>query len=112
MEESVWTDPLVDSFMRKRYVVVSLYVDESRNLPVTDQTTFISSGGKEKSIVTVGDRWSNFQIENFHAATQPQYAIVSPDQKALTKTKAYTPDPGKFAEWLQCGLDAFEKMRR
>ncbi|MBK5271078.1 MAG: thioredoxin family protein, partial [Bacteroidia bacterium] len=34
MEESVWTDPVVDSFMHKEFVVVSLYVDERRNLPV------------------------------------------------------------------------------
>jgi cytochrome c biogenesis protein CcdA len=111
MEEAVWTDPIVDSFMRKKYVVVSLYVDEGRNLPVPEQITFTTSAGKQESIVTVGDKWANFQIENFHATTQPQYAIVSPDQKALTKTKAYTPDPDKFAEWLQCGLDAFGKVK-
>ncbi|HET6994678.1 MAG TPA: thioredoxin family protein [Chitinophagaceae bacterium] len=111
MEEAVWTDPLVDSFMRKKYVVVSLYVDEGRNLPVPDQITFTTSAGTQESIVTVGDKWGNFQIENFHATTQPQYAIISPDQKALTKTKAYTPSPDKFAEWLQCGLDAFEKVK-
>jgi len=102
---------IVDSFMRKKYVVVSLYVDEGRNLPVPEQITFTTSAGKQESIVTVGDKWANFQIENFHATTQPQYAIVSPDQKALTKTKAYTPDPDKFAELLQCGLDAFGKVK-
>jgi len=107
----VWTDPGVDSLMREKFVVVSLYVDESRNLPVKDQTTFTTSAGKMESIVTVGDRWANFQIENFHATTQPQYAIVSTDQRALTKTKGYTPDPDKFAEWLQCGLDAFKKNK-
>jgi len=109
MEEAVWTDPLVDSLMRKKFVVVSLYVDESRNLPVQDQTTDTTATGKPESIVTVGDKWANFQIANFHATTQPQYAIVSTDEKALTKTKAYTPDPDKFAAWLQCGLEAFKK---
>lgn len=106
MEESVWTDPVVDSLMRKEFVVVSLYVDERRKLPVKDQTVFRTAAGKEESIVTVGDRWSNFQIENFHATTQPQYAIVSTRERALTRTKAYTPDPARFAEWLRCGLDA------
>jgi len=109
MEEAVWTDPTVDSLMRKQFVVVSLYVDESRNLPVRDQITFTTSAGKQESIVTVGDRWANFQIENFHATTQPQYAIVDTAQIALTKTKGYTPDPDKFADWLQCGLEAFKK---
>lgn len=112
MEEAVWTDPLVDSLMRKEFVVVSLYVDEDQNLPSQDQTTFISSAtGKEISIVTVGDRWANFQIENFHAVAQPQYAIISMDEKALTKTKGYTPNPNEFASWLQCGLEAFKKSK-
>lgn len=112
MEEAVWTDPLVDSLMRSEFVVVSLYVDEKRNLPVRDQTTFTASGGEEVSIITVGDKWSNFQIENFHATSQPQYAIISLDEKALTKTKTYTPDAEEFAEWLKCGLDAFKSSRQ
>lgn len=109
MEEAVWTDPVVDSLMRNEFVVVSLYVDEGRNLPVKDQIIDSSATGKPQSIVTVGDRWANFQIANFQATTQPQYAIVSTDEKALTKTKGYTPDPEKFAAWLMCGQDAFGK---
>jgi thiol:disulfide interchange protein DsbD len=111
MEEAVWTDPLVDSLMRKEFVVVSLYVDEKRNLPVPDQTVFTSSAGEEISIVTVGDKWSNFQIENFHKASQPQYAIINTEEKALTKTKSYTPDAGQFAAWLECGLNAFKTKK-
>ncbi|MBK5271208.1 MAG: thioredoxin family protein, partial [Bacteroidia bacterium] len=111
MEESVWTDPVVDSFMHKEFVVVSLYVDERRNLPVVDQISFKTSSGNEKSIVTVGDKWATFQTENFGATSQPQYAIISPDERALTKTKFYTPDAAEFANWLRCGLDAFKKKK-
>jgi cytochrome c biogenesis protein CcdA/thioredoxin-related protein len=111
MEESIWTDPIVDSFMHKEYVVVSLYVDEKRNLPVIDQVVFKTSSGTNKSIVTVGDKWATFQTENFGAASQPQYAIISPDEKALTKTKFYTPDAVEFAAWLQCGIDAFKSKK-
>lgn len=52
----------------------------------------------------MGDKWATFQSENFNAVAQPQYAIISPDEKALTKTKAYTPNPDEFKEWLECGL--------
>lgn len=107
MEESVWTNPLVDSLMKHEFVVVSLYVDERRNLPLAEQTTVRVANGKEKSIVTVGDKWATFQTENFGATSQPQYAIISADEKALTKTKFYTPDAEKFAEWLQCGIETF-----
>lgn len=109
MEEAVWTNPVVDSLMRKEFVVVSLYVDEKRRLPIQQRMVYKTVGGEEKSITTVGDKWSTFQIENFHAASQPQYAIISTDEKALTKTKGYTPDADKFADWLQCGLRAFGK---
>lgn len=109
MEEKVWPDAVVDSLMRKEFIVVSLYVDEKKKLPLTDQTVEQLSNGTEKSIVSVGDKWSTFQTENFGAASQPQYAIISPDQVALTKTKFYTPDAKEFAGWLECGLNAFKK---
>jgi len=112
MEEKVWPDPLVDSLMRTQFVVLSLYVDERRKLPLTDQTIYKAPSGTEKSIITVGDKWSTFQTENFGATSQPQYAIISADEKALTKTKFYTPDADEFAEWLQCGLDAFKNNKQ
>ncbi|MDP4265037.1 MAG: thioredoxin family protein [Bacteroidota bacterium] len=112
MEEKVWPNSLVDSLMRTQFVVVSLYVDERRKLPLTEQTVIKTSGGNEKSVVTVGDKWSTFQTENFGATSQPQYAIITADQKALTRTKFYTPDATEFAAWLQCGLEAFGKNRQ
>ncbi|MFI5187124.1 MAG: protein-disulfide reductase DsbD family protein [Chitinophagales bacterium] len=107
MEEAVWTNPVVDSLMRNEFVVVSLYVDEKRKLPIQQRMVYKATDGTEKSITTVGDKWSNFQIENFNAASQPQYAIISTNEIALTKTKGYTPDAEKFAGWLECGLHAF-----
>ena len=109
MEEAVWTNPIVDSLMRKEFIVVSLYVDEKRKLPIQQRMVYKAKDGTEKSIITVGDRWANFQIENFNAASQPQYAIISTNEIALTKTKGYTPNADKFSEWLECGLSAFKK---
>jgi thioredoxin-related protein len=109
MEEKVWTDKEVDSIMRSKFVVVSLYVDEKTKLPATEQTVFKTGNGADKSIISVGDKWATFQSENFNAASQPQYAIINADEVALTKTKFYTPDPVEFAEWLKCGLEAYRK---
>ncbi len=112
MEESVWPDPLVDSLMRKEFIVVSLYVDERKKLPLPEQRVVTVSNGSEKSIVTVGDKWATFQTENFGATSQPQYAIITADEKALTKTKYYTDNAEEFAEWLQCGLEAYKNQNR
>ncbi len=112
MEEKVWTNKVVDSLMRNEFVVVSLYVDERKRLPLTEQTIYRTADSTEKSIVTVGDKWSTFQTENFGATSQPQYAIISPDQIALTKTKFYTPNPDEFIEWLKCGIDTHKKIKK
>lgn len=110
MEENVWIDKDVESLMKDSFVVVSLYVDERQKLPAAQQMEYTTKTGDKKQIITVGDKWATFQAENFNAVSQPQYAIISPDEKALTKTKSYTPDPEEFKEWLQCGLQAFSKQ--
>src|SRR5258708_14608127 len=109
MEEKVWPDPDVAVMMRNDFVVVSLYVDERQKLPVTKQLQFKTKSGADKSIITVGDKWATFQSENFNAVAQPQYAIVSTDEKILTFTKGYTPKASEFTQWLDCGLDASRK---
>lgn len=106
MEENVWTDPGVKQLMQDSFIVVSLYVDERKILPATQQFTYTTKNNSSKEIITVGDKWATFQSENFNAVSQPQYAIVSADEKILTKTKGYTPGPKEFASWLQCGLEA------
>jgi hypothetical protein len=107
MEENTWVDEEVKALMKNDFIVVSLYVDERKNLPVTEQFLYKSPTIGEKQIVTVGDKWSTFQSENFFAVSQPQYAIISPDEKALTKTKGYTTSPAEFRDWLKCGLEAW-----
>ena len=109
MEENVWTNPTVNELMKDKFVIVSLYVDERRKLPASQQLTYTTKTGIAKRIITVGDKWATFQSENFDAVAQPQYALIGVDEKILTKTKAYTPDPKEFAEWLQCGLTAFSQ---
>jgi thiol:disulfide interchange protein len=96
MEEKVWTNRIVDK----------------RKLPLTEQAEVTLANGEKKSIVSVGDKWATFQTENFGATSQPQYAIISPDEKLLTKTKFYTPDATVFAQWLQCGIDTFKKTKK
>jgi thiol:disulfide interchange protein len=111
MEEKVWTDPEVAALMRSEFVVVSLYVDERRKLPASQQTEYQPKSGEKRSIVTVGDKWATFQSENFGAVSQPQYAIITADEKALTKTKSYTSSPSAFRDWLQCGIDAHKSQQ-
>ena len=110
MEEKVWPDPLVDSLMRNEFVVLSLYVDERKKLPLTEQQVVTMPDGSTRNLVTVGDKWAHFQIKYFGATSQPQYAMISFDEKMVARPKFYTPDPQEFAAWLQCGLAAYRKL--
>ena len=111
MEENVWTKPRVEKLMKEEFILVSLYVDERTKLRSDQRMVYTALNGSEKSIVTIGDKWTAFQLDNFGATSQPQYAIISPDEKALVKTKFYTPDSGEFADWLECGLEAFKSLK-
>jgi thiol:disulfide interchange protein DsbD len=110
MEENVWVNEEVKALMKDEFIVVSLYVDERKKLPVSEQFEYDSPTSGKKSIVTVGDKWATFQAENFFAVAQPQYAIITPGEKALTKTKGYTSEATEFRDWLRCGLDAWQKF--
>ena len=84
------------AMLRNEIILFSLYVDERRKLPLTQQTVYKTKNDIQKPIVTVGDKWTTFQTENFDATSQPQYAIISPSEKLLAKTKFYTPNAKEF----------------
>ena len=109
MEESVWSQPEVKKMLQEEYIIVSLYVDDRKELPVHLQDTLKSvRTNKTKVIKTYGDRWSAFQIETFQSNSQPHYALITPDQKLLTTPVGYTPEADEYKAWLRCGLETFE----
>jgi thiol:disulfide interchange protein DsbD len=104
MEENVWTDPSVKALMDK-YILVSLYVDDKKTLPLPQQFKFTTKDSAVKNIITVGDKWATFQTENFNTNAQPLYVAISPDEKLLTPTIGFTPKAAEFAKWLKCGIN-------
>ena len=112
MEEHVWPEPGVQELITNDYILVSLYVDDRKLLPDDQQFVFTTGDGSKKSIRTIGDKFAIMQSENFHSTSQPFYVLVSPDERLLTRPVAYTPDPQAYAQWLQCGLDAFKVSGR
>lgn len=107
MEENVWPQQGVKNLIKNDYILVSLYVDDRKPLPDDQQFSFPTSDGSIKAIHTIGDKFSTLQSENFKNASQPLYVVISPDEKLMTKPVGYTPDAREYAQWLQCGLDAF-----
>jgi thiol:disulfide interchange protein DsbD len=116
MEDNVWSQDKVFTLINDDYILVSLYVDDSEVLPENKQgeITINNSDGtqKQKKIKTVGDKWATFETLRFGKVSQPFYVLLSPDGKLLTNPKSYTPDVQAYADWLQCGVDAFEKLKK
>ncbi len=104
MEENVWTDPAVSSYIKDNFILVSLYVDDKEMLPVDKRFKYTSKAGNEKDINSVGDLWATFQAENFNQVTQPLYVVISPEQNLLSNPVGYTPDVQEYLHWLQCGV--------
>ena len=104
MEENVWTDPAVMSFIQNNFILVSLYVDDKALLPVDKRFTYTTKTGDKKEITSVGDLWATFQAENFNQSSQPLYVVMSPDQKLLSNPVGYTPDAKEYLNWLQCSI--------
>ena len=109
MEENVWSKPDVFKLMRDKFIIVSLYVDDKKKLPASEQFTYKSADGSEKEIRTVGDKWATFQTENFKNNAQPLYAIVNTEEILINYPVPYTPSAVEYLAWLQCGLNTFEK---
>ncbi|MCL6221009.1 protein-disulfide reductase DsbD family protein, partial [Zunongwangia pacifica] len=70
MEERVWPDPQILQILKEDVVLISLYVDDKRELPEEEQYTSETTG---KEITTIGNKWSDFQIREYKANAQPYY---------------------------------------
>lgn len=106
MEERVWSDPKVLQVLKNDVVLISLYVDDKRNLPEAEQYVSETTG---KKIKTIGNKWSDFQIKTYQANAQPYYVIIDNAGKSLNQPTGYDPDIEEYLNWLQLGIDAYNK---
>ena len=105
IEENVWTDPQVYSLINDNFVLISLYVDDRKELDVKDFITLKYKSGKEKIIKTVGEKGATFQAINFKSASQPYYVLLDNDLRILNKPIQYT-SKDKYLNWLKEGLSS------
>jgi len=106
MEATVWGKPGVIEHLRDDVVIVSLYVDERTELPKSEQKT-IKLNGSDFPIVTIGNKWTAKQIEEYETASQPYYVLQTPDGKDIPIGSAdyqNHSDPKVFQAWLEKGL--------
>ena len=106
MEELVWSDSKVLGILKNDVVLISLYVDDKKDLPESEQYVSETTG---KKIKTIGNKWSDLQIKTYKANAQPFYVIVDHKSANLTEPSAYNPDIEEYYSWLQSGIQKFKK---
>lgn len=107
MEAAVWTDAKVADMLNNKYVLISLYVDDKTPLP--EQITVTDTDGTQRTLRTVGDKWSYLQRHKFGSNTQPMYILLDNEGKPLTGSRSYDEDINEYMDFLKLGLDNYNK---
>ncbi|BFM41713.1 thioredoxin family protein [Flavobacterium sp. CFS9] len=106
MEDYVWSDPRILSILNNEVVLISLYVDDKRELSLEEQYVSKETG---KKITTIGNKWSDFQITRYKANAQPYYILLDTNEQKLSQPTGYTPDITEYEQWLKSGIVKFQK---
>ena len=109
MEENVWSEADIHSILKDDYILISLYIDDRKELSAEEQFDFKYDSGRVKTIETIGQKWGTFQTLNFNAASQPYYVLLSPNMEVLNKAVQYT-DRDSYKKWLNSGLEKFRTL--
>lgn len=108
MENNVWSDKMVLPILKEDVVLISLYVDDKRELPKDKQ---FYSKETDSEIETIGDKWTDFMISKYKTNTQPLYVLTDLEGNSLNKTKesiSYV-SVDEFLGWLKGGIENFKK---
>jgi thiol:disulfide interchange protein DsbD len=105
MEDNVWSDQEVQKILKGDLVLISLYVDDKRELPENEKIISQLTG---KKIKYIGQKWSEFQTITYKTNAQPFYVLVDTDGKSLNEPSAYNPDVAEYLTWLKSGLSLFK----
>ena len=106
MELAVWTDSKVSQIMQNDYVLITLFVDDKTPLP---EHIKVMENGKERTLRSLGDKWSYLQRVKFGANAQPFYVLIDNEGNPLNKSYSYDEDINKYVDFLQTGLKNYKK---
>jgi thiol:disulfide interchange protein DsbD len=109
MEENVWSEPDVYTLLKEDYVLISLYIDDRKELPAQEQFDYKYESGRVKTIKTIGEKWGTFQTINFSSASQPYYVLISPELELLNSA-IQSADSDVYREWLLKGMVNYKKI--
>lgn len=108
MENNVWSDEVVLSILKNELVLISLYVDDKRELPINEQFISKTTGSE---IETIGDKWTDFMITKYKTNTQPLYVLTDLEGNNLNLDQPTISYVGveEYINWLKAGISKFKK---
>ena len=107
MEAAVWSNPQVADMLNNQYVLISLYVDDKTPLP---QPIEIAENGQQRTLRTVGDKWSYLQRTKFGANAQPFYVLLDNEGHPLAPSRSYDEDIAAYLQFLRQGLSRYSRQ--
>ena len=112
MEEHIWPKTTIKSYFEEDYVLISLYVDDKKELPEDQKLTVERLGGGTRVLENYGHKWAHFQTQFFQSNSQPYYVLLGSDgETVLNDPVGYTPDEADYKAFLDCGLEVFESLQ-
>ena len=111
MEEKVWGEEDVINILRDSVVIISLYVDDKRELPEDQHSEQEIAPGKIINVTTIGDKWSAYQAKTYKSLSQPYYRMLDKNGDDLSNGSADYLNHGNrqdFLKWLRTGLKQYK----
>lgn len=108
MEAAVWTNPEVKSIIENDYVLITLMVDDKKQLP--SPITVTEKDGNQRTLRTYGDKWSYLERSKFGANAQPYYVLVDNNGKPLARPYGYDENIQKYLQFLRSGVENYNRQ--
>lgn len=111
MEDNVWVEPEIRNILANDLVIVSLFVDDRKELSKAEQKE-VQWGSDKVTLETEGMKWGFMQLSKYKISSQPYYVIVNDDESLLSNS-GIGYDTGKdlpvFKTWLTSAIAKYKE---
>lgn len=107
-EDYVWPDPEVTKRLNNDVVLVSLYVDDKRELDPKDYMT-VEWYGKQRVIKDIGDKFKYMEEKSYGQSSQPLYVMIDENGKTINSIRGYNSSIEEYVKWLDNGITNYKK---
>ena len=106
-EDFIWPDEQVKNILNNDVVLVSLYVDDKRELP-ENEFFEVEWYGKKREITTIGDKFKYLEETKYGQSTQPLYVLLNHQEQLVNSIRGYNSDKEEYINWLKEGIRNFK----